>query len=64
MGTPWRFSGSVGARDESFYHDRYESTIAPHAKGTFVILPDVSHLGLVVNGRTAEEIAAWLGRLP
>jgi alpha-beta hydrolase superfamily lysophospholipase len=54
----------VGARDESFHADRYEPTIAPHAKGTFTVLPDVSHLGLVVNRRTADEIAAWLGRQP
>ena len=34
------------------------------AQATFTILPDVTHLGLVVNRRTGEEIAAWLGRLP
>lgn len=54
----------AGDRDESFNAELYESTISPHAKATFVILPDVSHLGLAVKGRTAEEIAAWLGRLP
>ena len=54
----------AGARDESFYPDRYEPVITPHTKGTFAVLPDVSHLGLVVKGRTAEEIAGWLGRLP
>jgi non-heme chloroperoxidase len=54
----------VGDRDESFYPERYEPTIAPHAKGTFTMLPDVSHLGLVVNRRTAEAIDAWLARLP
>lgn len=54
----------VGGRDESFHPERYESTMAPHAKGTFTILPDVSHLGLVVNRGTAEAIEAWLERLP
>ena len=54
----------AGARDESFYPDRYESVITPHTKGIFAVLPDVSHLGVVVNRRTAEEIAGWLGRLP
>lgn len=54
----------VGDRDESFYAERYEPTIAPHARGTFVTLPGVTHLGLVVNPRTAEEIETWLARLP
>ncbi len=54
----------VGDRDESFYAERYEPTIAPHAKGTFTVLPGVTHLGLVVNPRTTEEIEAWLRTLP
>ena len=39
-------------------------TVAAKAKGTFTVLPDVSHLGLVVNRRTAEAIGSWLRRLP
>jgi non-heme chloroperoxidase len=54
----------TGDRDESFYPDRYEPTIAPHATGTFKVLPGVTHLGLVVNPRTQQEIEAWLGTLP
>jgi len=54
----------AGARDESFFADRYEPIIAPYVKGTFTVLPDVSHLGVVVHPRTAEEVAGWLGRLP
>jgi non-heme chloroperoxidase len=54
----------VGARDESFYPEQYEPTVSPHAKGTFTVLPDISHLGLVVNRRTAEVIETWLGRRP
>jgi len=54
----------AGDRDESFYAERYAPTIAPHAKATITVLPDVTHLGLVVNRRTAEEIDAWLGALP
>jgi hypothetical protein len=54
----------TGDRDESFHADRYEPTIAPHAAGTVRTLPGVTHLGLVVNQRTAEEIAAWIDRLP
>jgi alpha-beta hydrolase superfamily lysophospholipase len=54
----------AGERDESFYPDRYAPTFAPHAKGRFVVLSGVTHLGLVVNARTAEEVASWLGGLP
>jgi hypothetical protein len=54
----------AGQRDESFYAERYEPTIAPHVKATVTVLPGVTHLGLVVNRRTAEEIETWLGTLP
>jgi alpha-beta hydrolase superfamily lysophospholipase len=54
----------AGSRDESFRTDLYEPTIAPSAGGTFTVLPDVTHLGLVVNRGTAEALAAWLDRLP
>lgn len=54
----------VGDRDESFHAERYAPTIAPHAKATVTVLPDVTHLGLVVNRRATDEIEAWLGALP
>jgi pimeloyl-ACP methyl ester carboxylesterase len=54
----------AGQRDESFYAERYEPTIAPHVKATVTVLPGVTHLGLVVSGRAAEEIEAWLATLP
>jgi non-heme chloroperoxidase len=54
----------AGDRDESFYAERYEPTIAPHAKATVRVLPGVTHLGLVVNPLTAEAIETWLGTLP
>ena len=54
----------AGDRDESFHAERYEATIAHHAKGTFTVLPGVTHLGLVVNPHTAAEIEAWLETLP
>ena len=31
---------------------------------TVRVLPGVNHLGLVVNERAAEEIEAWLTKLP
>jgi len=54
----------VGGRDESFHAERYAAAVAPHAKATVTVLPGVTHLGLVVNRRTAEEIEAWLATLP
>jgi pimeloyl-ACP methyl ester carboxylesterase len=54
----------AGQRDESFFAERYEPTIAPHARATVTVLPGVTHRGLVVNGRAAEEIEAWLAKLP
>ena len=50
----------AGDRDESFVPDQYEPTISPHARGTFKVLPGISHLGLVVSRRTADEVDAWL----
>jgi alpha-beta hydrolase superfamily lysophospholipase len=52
----------AGTRDESFFADRYESTIGPRAGATFTVLDGVTHLGLVVSPRTAEAVAAWLER--
>jgi alpha-beta hydrolase superfamily lysophospholipase len=54
----------AGERDESFRAERYEPTLSPHVKATVILLPEVSHLGLVVNRRTAEAIGSWLGQLP
>jgi alpha-beta hydrolase superfamily lysophospholipase len=54
----------VGDRDESFHPDRYAPTIAPHARGTFTVLPGVTHLGLVTDPRTAEAVATWLAGRP
>jgi hypothetical protein len=53
----------VGDRDESFYPERFEPTISPHARGAFRVLPGVTHLGLVVTARTADEVGAWLATL-
>jgi hypothetical protein len=29
-----------------------------------MVIEEATHLGLVVNSRTAEEIETWLGTLP
>jgi len=54
----------VGDRDESFNAERYAPTIAPYSPATVKVLPGVTHLGLVVDRRAAEEIDTWLGALP
>ncbi len=50
----------AGERDESFIPELYEPTIAPFARGTFRVLPGLSHLGLVVDRSAIEGIGAWL----
>ncbi len=54
----------VGDRDESFQSERYASTIAPYSRATVKVLSGATHLGLVVDRRAAEAIAAWLMALP
>src|SRR4029077_5979781 len=39
----------AGSKDESFVAEGYEPTIAPYAKGTFKVLPGLSHFGMVVR---------------
>lgn len=50
----------AGSRDLAFVPELYEPTIAPHAGGTFRVLPGLSHFGVVVERRAIEEVAAWL----
>ncbi len=50
----------AGARDQSFVPELYEPTIAPHAGGTFRVLPWLSHFGVVVERLAIDEVAAWL----
>jgi alpha-beta hydrolase superfamily lysophospholipase len=53
----------AGARDEAFVAVRYAPIISPYAAGTFKVLPDTGHLGLVVSPKTTEEIEGWLSTL-
>ncbi|QIZ76903.1 alpha/beta hydrolase [Ferrimonas lipolytica] len=51
----------VGAKDESFYADRFESTfaaVAPHAK--VQIITNVTHLGLPNDSRAMKSINQWV----
>lgn len=51
----------AGSRDESFVPEQYEPTISPHARGTFRVLPDVTHLGLVMSPLAWTVVDQWLG---
>ncbi|MFC3642975.1 alpha/beta hydrolase [Aquibium oceanicum] len=54
-----------GAADEAFLAERYEETISPHAPGgTYVILPSVSHLGVVSDPGAIAAVEAFLSELP
>lgn len=54
----------AGAEDEAFFAERFEPTVrpyVPHAKVT--VLPDASHLGLVVSPAAIERGGQWLQTL-
>jgi alpha-beta hydrolase superfamily lysophospholipase len=53
----------AGSRDESFVPEQYEPTIGPHARGTFRLLPGVTHLGLVLSPLAWEAVDRWLETL-
>ncbi len=50
----------AGSLDGCFDAERYEPTIAPHAKGTFRVLPGVTHLGLLSSPPAWDAIADWI----
>ena len=54
----------AGEADQSFYADRYEPTIAKYTEAGVVLLPGVSHLGLVVVPESRPPIINWLKQLP
>ncbi len=50
----------AGSLDGCFDAERYEPTIAPHAKGTFRVLPGVTHLGVLSSPPAWAAIADWI----
>lgn len=51
----------AGEADEAFYAEQFESVISAETKtGRYVLLPGVSHLGLMQDPGAIEAIAAWL----
>lgn len=53
----------AGARDGCFFAGQYEPTISPHAKGTFRVLPGLTHLGLLLSPVAWAAVEEWM-RLP
>ena len=55
----------VGTDDEAFVADRFPSTISGAAPGADVrLLPETSHMGVVVGRESALEVVGWLSGLP
>ncbi len=53
----------AGDGDESFVAEQYEAVISPHAPGTFLVMPGITHLGLLVSEEAAEVVGGWLSAL-
>lgn len=54
----------AGSADEAFFADKYEETMAAvNDKGTYVIVPDTQHLGIVDAPETAQAIVDFLDGL-
>lgn len=52
----------VGSDDAAFVAAAYAPYVAAHADGgTFAVLEGAGHLGLLVDPRTVDAVAAWLG---
>ncbi|MBM4314841.1 MAG: alpha/beta hydrolase [Deltaproteobacteria bacterium] len=50
----------VGSADEAFVADQFEPVFSRLTKGRVMVLPDVTHLGLVVGPKVRPAIKAWL----
>lgn len=62
LGAP--FLVVAGDADESFRAELYEETIAAHVSGgTYRVLPEVSHLGVVTRPEAIETVLEWLRSL-
>ncbi len=54
----------AGSNDEAFFADKYEPVISANtASGTYSILPNQDHLGIVNDPRALDEIANWMTHL-
>ncbi|MEO1668276.1 MAG: alpha/beta fold hydrolase [Chloroflexota bacterium] len=53
----------AGGADEAFFADQYESTVTAYTEADVVILPDVSHMGAVVDEDVQMPVIEWLQNL-
>jgi len=53
----------AGEGDEAFVAERYQEVVGPHAPSTFLVLPGLTHLGLLVSDAAAEVVGGWLAAL-
>lgn len=53
----------AGDADEAFFADQYESTVTAYTEADVVILPDVSHMGAVVDEDVQMPVIEWLQKL-
>jgi non-heme chloroperoxidase len=50
----------AGTKDESFFADQFEPVISQYAAAQVELLPDMTHMGVVVNQRIHPVIKQWL----
>jgi non-heme chloroperoxidase len=53
----------AGTADESFYADRFEPVMSQYTDVEVVLLPDVTHMGVVVGDEVHDVIREWLESL-
>jgi non-heme chloroperoxidase len=53
----------VGSADEAFYSDKFEPVISQFTKGKVEVLPDVTHMGVVVGPEIRSVVKEWLESL-
>ena len=54
----------AGRDDEAFYADKFKEVITKYTEGKVVVLPDITHIGLVLSPATEPVILDWLQTLP
>jgi pimeloyl-ACP methyl ester carboxylesterase len=53
----------VGTADDAFIADQFEPVISKYTEGQVTLLPDVSHMGVVVGTEVRPVVKDWIERL-
>jgi len=53
----------AGTADEAFLADQFEAVISKYAEGEVKLLPNVTHMGLVVGPEIRPVVKEWLQKL-